>query len=127
MKETKKARVLFSLMIQGAALSANDLVVAEESVIDHHVKKGDLDDSPAAVRYCEDSDSALISLLPKVMVVTDQMIIDASSNLDPNDDALWTKDGKPDCKAIAFEIGEGVTVKAADRDAAWAIIQEESE
>lgn len=48
-------------------------------------------------------------------------IIDAIGTLDPANEDLWLRDGKPDTNAIAEIIGWAVT--AGERNAAWATIQ----
>ncbi len=49
-------------------------------------------------------------------------IIETINSFDPNDEARWTKSGKPDATVLTEALGTTVTAK--ERDAAWAKIQE---
>lgn len=51
-------------------------------------------------------------------------ITTAIGQLDPNDQDLWLKDGRPSGEAIAAVLGW--TVTAAERNAAWATMQPEA-
>ncbi|MEW6562718.1 MAG: hypothetical protein AB1400_05730 [Pseudomonadota bacterium] len=44
----------------------------------------------------------------------------AISSLDPNNADLWLKDGKPSAEAVAAAVG--FAVSAAERDAAWTLV-----
>jgi hypothetical protein len=48
-------------------------------------------------------------------------IVEAIGKLDPENEDLWLRDGKPDTNAIADITG--FPVSAADRNAAWATVQ----
>lgn len=56
---------------------------------------------------------------------TDDPIVVAIRGLDAGDASLWTKGGKPQVGAL--EVALGYEVTAAERDAAWEIVQHESE
>jgi hypothetical protein len=128
-KEKLQARVLVGTTILGVEVKANDLIVASKDLIDQYKKNGTLDTSDAAIDYCIKNDVEAINIEQDEVIteVTDQMIVEAIKTLDQDDDELWTNAGKPQCDAIAAAIGDGVTIKAADRDAAWAIIQDEDD
>lgn len=49
-------------------------------------------------------------------------IVEAVGELDPKNEDLWLRDGKPDAAALSSALGW--TVKAAERDAAWQAINE---
>ena len=55
--------------------------------------------------------------------ISPEAIQAAIRELDAEDAALWTKDGRPQIVAIASVLGSAVT--AAQRDAAWAAVQKD--
>lgn len=59
---------------------------------------------------------------PEKLVNPGDIIVQAITGLDPADDALWTKDGRPDLKHLSELLHRQVT--AAERDAAWEIYQQ---
>lgn len=50
----KKARILSAMQLGALVLSANDVLSADAAVIKQLVKNGQVDDTPAAVKFCED-------------------------------------------------------------------------
>ncbi len=95
------ARVLVDAVINKVTVFANQLVEGPADVVEHHCKAGELDKSDAAVAYCKKQGAEPVPLVEKPTVedITDEVIIEAIMALDEND-------------------------KAADRDAAWRMIQD---
>lgn len=121
------ARVLVDTIINGVQVLANQLVSGPDDVIKHHCKNGDLDMSEPAVRYCQKNEAKVVSLVaePEPVEVTDEAIVAAIRALDDKNKDLWTKSGVPKTDAIAEQLGvDKADVKAADRDAAWRMIQD---
>lgn len=123
-----QARVLVGTVIGGVRVEANDLLTGHADVVEHHVKAGELDKTKAAVNYCVENKARAVDLAPakKADQITDNDIIEAIKGLDQEDKALWTKSGVPQVAAIekALDMSAG-TLKAADRDAAWRMIQDD--
>lgn len=121
------ARVLVDGVINKVAVFANQLVEGPADVIEHHCKSGELDKSDAAVAYCKKQGAQTQPLIdkPKAEDINDEVIIKAIMALDEKDENLWTKSGTPKTDAIAKQLGvEPNAIKAADRDAAWRMIQD---
>ncbi|WP_430009852.1 hypothetical protein [Methylophaga lonarensis] len=121
----QKARVLLDGYIEGRRVKPNNLVVGDPAVIAGFVKKGWLDASASAVKYCESlGDVKPIELFdkPEAVEVTEAAIAAAIKQLDPKNEDHWTKSGAPNSKALEKLIG--APVKAADRDAVWKMLQD---
>ena len=121
------ARVLVDAVINKVTVFANQLVEGPADVVEHHCKAGELDSSDAAVAYCKKQGAEPVPLVEKPTVedITDEVIIEAIMALDEKDESLWTKSGTPKTDAIAKQLGvEAAAIKAADRDAAWRMIQD---
>lgn len=127
MSELIQARVLVGGVMNGIKVKPNDLVEGPAELVAQYVKNGQLDTHKNAVNYCIKAGAKTVSLLPPapVVEVTDEMIIEAIKQLDENDAESWTAKGLPQISAIEAIIGG--PVKAADRDAAWRIVQDEAE
>lgn len=122
------ARVLVDTVIAGVNVLANQLVSGPKEVVEHHCKNGDLDKSAGAVKYCQKNEAKVVSLVAESepVEVTDEAIVAAIRALDDKNKDLWTAKGVPKTEAIEAELGvEKGTVRAADRNAAWQMIQDE--
>ena len=122
-----QARVLIGGQINGIDVQPNDLVQGPADLIQRYVEAERLDKHESAVAYCQSNGVEVISLIAEepAVEVTDEMIVSAIKRLDKDDPESWTNSGVPKTQAIEAIVGG--KVKAADRDAAWRIVQEETD